>query len=142
MATSPLSKLWGRGQSASVTTSSSQSVTLPPSPEGQPKPAHERQCSSPSFVETYARYVERLRREDKFSGEGSQHQQHGGQTIMAAFHQQEAVLEDSPDTRKDTTDSSYSSWPGLKCSLMLPQSALICFRESRRDCDTCDRQIP
>ena len=112
MTSSPLSKLWGRGRSASVTTSSSQSATLPPSPEGQPKPAHERQCSSPSFVETYARYVERLRRDEKFAVEGSQTQQQGGQTIMAAFHPQEEVPEDSPDTRKDMTDSSYSSWPG------------------------------
>lgn len=124
MATSSFSKLWGRphAPAPASTTSSSQSATLPPSPERHPKPAHQRQCSSPSFVETYARYVERLRRDEKLLEQGAGIQREGGPTIKALFPREQEVEERSPDTRKDTTDSSYSSWPGmylLCCFLLL-----------------------
>lgn len=83
------------------------------------KPAFQRQCSSPSFVESYARYVERLQQDDvskhhnKASEEALLSQKH---TIKASFPgdapPEEAPAEGSFDSEKEITDSSFSSWPG------------------------------
>ena len=89
------------------------------------KPAFQRQCSSPSFVESYARYVERLQQDDMSKQQGKPGQEEQGtqeQTIKAAFPG-EAQKERSPDSDKDVTDSSYSSWPGPARTL---KTLLVC----------------
>lgn len=80
-----------------------------------PKPAYQRQCSSPSFVETYARYIERLVQEDSRKGEsevGSQSSQ--DDRIRASFPGDARVSpgHEAMHAQTRTSDRASNSSPG------------------------------
>ena len=74
------------------------------------KPAFQRQCSSPSFVESYARYVEQLQQNDQhkqlMEAAGLAPKAEHEQTIKAAF-----PGDNNPTASLGAADSSHKSWP-------------------------------
>lgn len=72
-----------------------------------PKPGHLAQSSSPSFLEAYANYVEQKR-----DGYDSPADSPAGPKIKAFGSEPSEARRLSVDTRKETTDSSYTSWHG------------------------------
>ena len=86
------------------------------------RPAFQRQCSSPSFVESYARYVERLQQDDQhkqlLEAAGLDPRAEREQTIKAAFPG-ETAAHASLDMALGAADSTHRSWPG-KASLISP----------------------
>ena len=100
-----------------------------PSPERprSPKHAHLPQSSSPSFLEAYAKYVEQQRESDQSrNSSGSSQRQSPG---IRAFNGSQTARSDdktSPDARRDTSDSGYSSWPGALVAIPSPALPYVC----------------
>ena len=98
------------------------------------KPAFQRQCSSPSFVESYARYVERLQQDDQHK----QLMQAAGmdptaqeETIKAAFPA-DTTAHPSLDLAQGTADSAHKSWPGTSGLLIITGDHLNNFSGNSR----------
>ena len=85
------------------------------------KPAFQRQCSSPSFVESYARYVERLQQDDQHKqlmlAAGMDPTAEQEQTIKAAFPGN-TTAHPSLDLTQSITEGIHKSWPGA-CKISL-----------------------
>ena len=100
---------------------------LSPDRPRSPKHAHLPQSSSPSFLEAYAKYVEQQRESDPSrDSSGSSHRQSQGIRAFSGSQTARSYDKTSPDARRDTSDSGYSSWPGALVTKPPPALPCVC----------------